>query len=215
MPQPQQNPVDYFSRVQANPGWRNILESFARFVAPTQNTRLLDIGSGPGALVHIFKQQYHTQTLGLDYDFAMLRQAAQANNLPGTVLVNGALPHLPFRANTFDYITATNVLYLVDNPGASLSDIVRLLQPGGTFAMLNPSEKMTVEAATRLADERQLTGFTRENFIHWAEIASSHPRWTVVEIEQLFTAANLHQLQTRYRIGDGLALYACATKQAD
>jgi len=205
-----QNPVEYFSTVQANPGWRAILESFARFVDPAASTRLLDVGCGPGALVDIFRQDYRIAAYGTDAEPGMLHQASAHY---GDFFAAGRLPQLPYADGSFDLITATNVIYLVDNPAAALQEINRLLKPTGIFAMLNPSEKMTVTTATALADERGLTGFARDNFIYWGEVAEANPRWTEEEISDLFRQANLDLVDCRTRIGDGLARYAKGKKR--
>ena len=204
------NPVEYFSKMQANPGWRAILESFARFIAPTAGWQALDVGCGPGALVAVLQQDYQLKAFGVDADPMMAQQAA-ANH--GNRFTAGSLPHLPYAENTFDLITATNVIYLVDDPAAALRDIGRVLKSGGMFVMLNPSEKMNIAAATALADERGLTDFARENFIHWGEVAERKPRWSEKDIAALFLQAGLTLIETRERIGDGLARYARGIKR--
>lgn len=205
-----QDSVEYFSTVQANPGWRAILESFARFVDPTASARLLDVGCGPGALVDIFRQDYQIAAYGTDAEPGMLHQASAHY---GDFFTAGCLPQLPYPAGSFDLITATNVIYLVDNPAAALHEVNRLLKPGGVFAMLNPSEKMTVAAATSLAEGRGLTGFARENFIYWGEVAEANPRWTEAEISDLFRQAIFDLVDCRTRIGEGLARYAKGKKR--
>lgn len=205
------NLTDYYQQMQALGGWRVILESFARFVDPKPDELLLDIGCAGGALVSIFNQIKGVRAYGLDYDVGMLAAMRQAPDPKAFII--GALPCLPFQTGSFGAITATNVIYLLDDPEAALSEIRRLLKIGGQFAMLNPSELMNSQAATALADERNLIGFARQNFIDWGHMAESNPNWSAEEVRALFGAAGFELSQTRTSIGIGLARYAKGIKR--
>jgi ubiquinone/menaquinone biosynthesis C-methylase UbiE len=205
------DPVEYFSQMQANEGWRVILESFARFVSPPLGASVLDVGTGPGALAYLFQETYGAMTWGVDIDPAMMHRAQQFYP-QANIFISGGLPHLPFSENTFDYATATNVLYLMDDFISGFKEIARVLRVGGTLAMLNPSEYMTIESARQLIEEKQLTGFARENFIYWATMASQKPCWTENDVQELFAKAGIQLVETRLRIGQGLARYARGIK---
>lgn len=205
------NLTDYYQQMQALGGWRLILESFARFVAPKPGEILLDIGCAGGALVSIFNQASGVRAYGLDYDAGMLPFMRQAPDPKAFII--GALPRLPFQAESFGAITATNVIYLLDDPQAALSEIRRSLKIGGQFAMLNPSELMNSQATAALADERNLTGFARQNFIDWGHMAENNPNWSAEEVGALFSAAGLELAETRTSIGIGLARYAKGIKR--
>ncbi len=204
--------TDYYISMQTQTGWTTILESFARFVAPSEGARVLDIGTGPGALVKLFREQYHAEAYGVDSDPLMMAHASSYQRL-GQAFMCGSVYQLPLRAAQFDVVTATNVLYLLDEALPALVEVARILRPGGTFVMLNPSPQMSIVAATILADERGLTGFARENFIHWGEIAESKVRWSPEQIAELFQKVGLELTETRERVGAGLALYARGMKR--
>lgn len=202
-------PVDYFAKVQANPGWQGILESFARFVGPAPGQWVLDVGSGPGALLGILREQFQAQAVGADADFAMMLHARQQYLAP---VMQARLPHLPCAAGSFDVVTATNVLYLLAEPLPALHECLRVLKPGGLFAMLNPSPAMNPTSAAALADARHLEGFARQNFLHWGEVAQANFRWSAADISALFAEAGLGPPQVEAKIGPGLALYAKGQK---
>lgn len=204
--------TDYYISMQTQTGWTTILESFARFVAPAEGARVLDIGTGPGALVKLFREQYHAEAYGVDYDPLMMAHASSYQMLRGAFICSSVY-QLPLRAAQFDVVTATNVLYLLDEALPALIEVARILRPGGTFVMLNPSPQMSIVAATMLADERGLTGFARENFIHWGEIAEAKVRWSPKQIAELFQKVGLELTETRERVGAGLALYARGMKR--
>lgn len=198
--------VGYFSQVQQSEGWTAILESFARFVNPPSGARLVDVGCGPGALVEIFRRDYSAQAFGAD----RLPDMFATRTMP--IYCAAGLPDLPFPTASLDLVTATNVIYLLDSPLPALQEIARVLRPGGTFAMLNPSEQMTRAAATALAAERGLTGFQRDNFVYWGEVAEANHRWTENDINTLFQQAGLRPMEMRLRVGAGLARYAKGDK---
>jgi ubiquinone/menaquinone biosynthesis C-methylase UbiE len=204
---------DYYLAMQRNTGWQQILASFARFVEPAPAGTLLDVGTGPGALVAIFQRDFGVHGIGVDASFALAHAAQQHYAESGATFITAALPRLPFADNTFDVLTATNILYLLDNPATALQEMERVLRPGGTFAMLNPSIKMNVATATALATERGLVGFAHQNFLEWGRIAERNHRWTLADVDALFTAAGLTLQTHRERIGAGLALYVKGFKR--
>lgn len=197
--------------IQANPGWQRILASFARFVQPAAGQHVLDIGCGAGALVAILRREFDATVWGLDVVPALLKMAHQ--HVPEAAFITGSVYQLPLPTASLDGITATNVLYLLAEPHAAVQEIARVLKPGGWFAMLNPAPQMSVPAATALADARQLDETARAHLVRWARVAEAHPRWSVADVRALLAPASLGGLQTRHRVGDGLALYARATRQ--
>ena len=201
---------DYYTAMQNNQGWVRILESFARFVAPKQDETVVDVGTGPGALANIFQKEYGANAIGFDYSLLLLQRAQES--YPDLQFTVGALPYFPFRTNSIDIATATNVLYLLPNPQSALNDIARALKPDGALVMLNPSPAMSVESATTLADERQLTGFERENFIDWGAVAEANVRWSEDDIAAMYKQAGLTLTDTQTRIGPGLVIYARGRK---
>lgn len=57
---------------------------------------------------------------------------------------------IPFPADTFDVVAARWVLEHVDSPESFLSDVYRVLRPGGAFVALTPHGRHYVTWATRL-----------------------------------------------------------------
>lgn len=194
----------YFAQMQATDGWQRILGSFARFVDPPKDAQCLDIGCGAGALVNIMGG------IGADADPHAI--ALAQGQYPQQLFICTALPTLALPSAYFDVITATNVIYLLDDPISALREVGRLLKPNGIFVMLNPSENMSRHAAATLADDRGLTGFARDNFIHWGAVAEQKVRWSADDIANLFEQAGLQLVATQTRIGDGLARYAKGQK---
>jgi ubiquinone/menaquinone biosynthesis C-methylase UbiE len=197
---------NYFHELQSQTGWGHMLASFARWCAPQPGWRVLDVGCGPGLLPALFSQA-GCRSFGTDLDPDML--------IPGAVHPDTAVAdaiQLPFQPNSFEMVTASNLLHLLDGPLPAIREFTRVLNPGGTLAVLNPSEHMTAAAATALADERQLTGLARDTLLNYAARAEDAIRWSPAEFEELCTQAGLQFKDTTLKMGPGLVRYAKAEK---
>lgn len=88
----------------------------------------LDIGCGTGRHTATLSQ-FAEQTTGLDIAPGMLARAKQS--YPALSFVLGDAEQLPWRANTFALIFSSMVLQWCRRPLMALSEIKRVLQPGG------------------------------------------------------------------------------------
>ena len=112
-----------------DPRWRRFLVSR---IPP--GARVLDVATGTGAVAHELLARGCTVT-GLDQSAAMLAEARRT--LPADVeLVEASAESLPFDDASFDALTFTYLLRYVDDPGAVLGEIARVVRPGGTVAGL-------------------------------------------------------------------------------
>jgi ubiquinone/menaquinone biosynthesis C-methylase UbiE len=205
--------VNYFTQVQATDGWDRVLASFARFVAPDRTAQVLDVGCGPGSLVRRLACEV-TLAYGCDADRGMIEQAQQLAAEEGLHNVEfrlGVLPDLPYAADRFEAVTATNVIFLQRDPLTALRGMARVCKPDGLVAMLNPSPQMSVAAATAHADQHGLTDLNRVSFINWGNVAEQAQRFSEQQITEMFEAAGLREIVIEAKIG-GLALFAKARK---
>ena len=204
--------VDYFTQVQAAPGWDAILASFARFVAPPSGARILDVGCGPGSLVRRFADEGF-EVVGVDVDPAMIDRARElAADMPNVEFRVGEVTRLPYLPDSFDVVVATNVIFFLDDPLAGVRGMSAVCEPDGIVAMLNPSEKMSVAAAEALADAQGLAEMNRVSLVNWAGVAERNRRMSEAEVTMLFTAAGLTQIETVTKIGPGLARFVRGVK---
>jgi ubiquinone/menaquinone biosynthesis C-methylase UbiE len=211
--------VEYFTSVQASEGWGRVLDSFARFVSPALETRVLDVGCGPGALVRRFAL-LAARAEGCDSHSGMVERAgelAQRAGIPNTVYHIGALPVLPFDDASFDMVTATNVIFLLHDPASGLNEMARVCRPGGLVAMLNPSPQMSAESAAAYMDSlssQGATDFNRKSFINWGSVAERHHRFSMERIQSMFGEAGLGEIVIVEKIG-GLAVMAKGRRVRD
>lgn len=109
-------------------------------LAPSPDQRVLEVGFGPGAgLAALAARLPLGHVCGIDASPAMLRQAARRN---ARVLADGRLElrtgdarYLPWRDGAFDAVFAVNVAYFFDRGGATMSELRRVLAPGGRLVI--------------------------------------------------------------------------------
>jgi len=113
-----------------DPRWRRFLA--ARI--PRDGGRVLDVATGTGLVAELLAKAGHPVT-GLDQSPEMLAVARE--RFDGSVqLVEASAESLPFADGSFDHLTFTYLLRYVDDQGAVLAELARVVRPGGTVAML-------------------------------------------------------------------------------
>jgi SAM-dependent methyltransferase len=97
--------------------------------------RVLDVGCGPGDLLHGMARHDDTwgMLVGSDFSPGMAVEAAQAaSGLPVQFLVSDAQVN-PFLDSTFDVVMARHMLYHVPDIDSAVAEAARVLRPGGYF----------------------------------------------------------------------------------
>lgn len=102
--------------------------------------RVLDLGCGPGAAVRdIGRIATRGWVCGIDQSQVMIDQAARRNRGAITsgkiVLYRAAFERLPLAESSIDRVLAVNVAYFWTDMPAVLSEIGRVLRPGGTLSI--------------------------------------------------------------------------------
>ena len=125
-----------------------------------QPVRLLDLGSGNGAFARLLVEAGH-EVFGIDRDPAQVSTLVQ--RLGTRLHVVGQVEALPFLACHFDVVTASQTLHRFA-PGLALSEIARVLKPGGHLAVAYNTRDDTVPWVKRFialmqqADAGSVTG---------------------------------------------------------
>jgi demethylmenaquinone methyltransferase/2-methoxy-6-polyprenyl-1,4-benzoquinol methylase len=120
-----------------NGRWRRAMVDH---VAPTAPGRVLDVASGTAGVALELARRTSAAITGVDLTDGMLRRgqanvqrAGQADRIR---LVVGRGERLPFGDATFDALTFTYLLRYVDDPQATLTELARVVKPGGAMASL-------------------------------------------------------------------------------
>nr|WP_246351975.1 class I SAM-dependent methyltransferase [Sphingobium subterraneum] len=129
--------------------------------------RVLDAGCGTGATMAQMLRKGRCHVTGVDRSATMIRRArARMKALGKTSLCElavGEIGHLPFVSNSYDAALALNVFYFCGDDGAMVTDLRRVLRPGGRLvAYVTHRRSMagwsfTSKGTHRLFDQRELT----------------------------------------------------------
>ncbi|HLY86408.1 MAG TPA: class I SAM-dependent methyltransferase [Gaiellaceae bacterium] len=120
-----------------DPRWRSFLVSRI----PPAAHRVLDVASGTAAVaIGLARAQPGRTVVGIDQSPEMLaagRERVEGAGLAEQIeLREGRAESLPFLDGEFDALTFTYLLRYVDDLPATLSELARVVRPGGTVAML-------------------------------------------------------------------------------
>jgi SAM-dependent methyltransferase len=138
----------YRERYRAiRPGWTpsgDQLEAIVRSHV-TPSSRVLDLGCGRGGVVELFWRDVKLAA-GLDPDVPSLGEH-RAERMP---VVLGVGEHIPFAAETFDLVVCVWVLEHLKEPAQALSEVWRVLRPGGHFVFVTPNIRNPMMLANRI-----------------------------------------------------------------
>ena len=105
-----------------------------------ENGVILDVASGTAGVALQLGERSQARVVGVDLTEEMLRQGHHRVTAAGrgdqVGLVVGRAEQLPFPDGFFDALTFTYLLRYVRDPQATLTELARVLRPGGTMASL-------------------------------------------------------------------------------
>ena len=123
-------------------------DAAAAWMVTDDRSRVLDLGSGSGGFAAMLHRAGHEV-------FCLDRSVDRVAGLPdrlGTHLhVAGKVESLPFLSCNFDVVTAAATLHRFA-PGLALTEIARVLRPGGRFAVAYNTRDDTVPWVRRLSE---------------------------------------------------------------
>ena len=126
---------------------------------PATARSLLDAGCGTGNLLEAARAERPSLALhGIDRSSAMLDRARR--RVPGATFVEGDLDvALPWPDATFDAVVCINVLYAVTDVERTVSELFRVLRPGGILIASGPGS--TAKLGPLVLEHARVTGWAR------------------------------------------------------
>ncbi|HET7235277.1 MAG TPA: class I SAM-dependent methyltransferase [Actinomycetota bacterium] len=119
-----------------DPRWRRFLVSKVNAIP---GAWVLDVATGTGLVARELARM-NVRVAGLDQSPAMvargLREVRERGLEDRIRFVLGQAQTLPFADEAFDAVTFTYLLRYVDDPAATVAELVRTLRPGGVMASL-------------------------------------------------------------------------------
>ena len=108
---------------------------------------VLDAGCGTGLLIEGMSSTIGAdgRIVGIDFSGDMLELAQiRCDGINNIELQQGSVTQLPFQDNSFDAVSCTQTLLYVDEVETALSELYRVLKPGGRVAIIETDWRGTV-----------------------------------------------------------------------
>jgi demethylmenaquinone methyltransferase / 2-methoxy-6-polyprenyl-1,4-benzoquinol methylase len=119
-----------------DPRWRRFLVSKVNAIP---GSWVLDVATGTGLVARELASK-NVRVVGLDQSPAMVARGVEAVRRRGlherVRFTIGQAQALPFADDSLDAVTFTYLLRYVDEPAATVAELVRVLRPGGVMASL-------------------------------------------------------------------------------
>jgi SAM-dependent methyltransferase len=208
--------ADIYGWFSAHAAWRASCAQMAARLDGLDGGLIGDLGCGPG--VSTFELARHipnARLLGVDIAPRMLnearrrRRAADLRAARITWLLADAA-RLPLSENSLDACTGHSFLYLVANRRDVLTEIRRVLKPGGRLVLMEPNERTaTLSQVLNVSrDPRHLFSVSL-----WRPFSRLHGRFTPTSLGATLERAGFVNCQVDETLG-GLGLLAAATTPA-
>jgi len=148
-------------------------DRFERLVKRYKNGDLLDVGCLNSPICAEMKAKHPDSSFyALDHAQDIIEYFQKI--CPNVYYVCSDCYNMPFTNESFTYIVASEILEHLDHPEKLISEVYRLLKPGGTLAFTVPLDE-------RL---RQQGGELHVNWFSWDEAKGMFPQFTKVELEE-------------------------------
>jgi demethylmenaquinone methyltransferase/2-methoxy-6-polyprenyl-1,4-benzoquinol methylase len=205
-----------------DPRWRAFLVSRV----PTDAAHVLDVASGTAAVaIELARAAPGRSIVGVDQSADMLaagRARVERAGLGGRIELREARAEaLPFDDAEFDALTFTYLLRYVDDPGATLRELVRVVRPGGVVAMLEfgvprgvwrPPWELYVRAVLPLAGALVSPAWRAVGDFLGASIREFYEQWPLERLLELWVAAGVRDVRCRrLSLGGGVVVWGTRT----
>ncbi len=196
-----------------DPRWRRTL---VRGLALPRSSRVLDVACGTGLITRLLARQGF-QVVSLDLTPAMLAIAGRR----GASCVNARAEALPFADASFDGLSFGYLLRYLDDPAATMQELVRVVRPGGPVGMVEfglprgiwkPLWRMYTRLFLPTAGLLAGPGWPRVGVFLGPSIENLYQRLPESELIRLWDHAGLSQVRLkRMSLGGGVVMHGVKT----
>ena len=193
-----------------DPLWRRFLVSRL-----PRGGRVLDVATGTGLVAaELIRRGF--EVTGVDQSAEMLDIARRRFGVE-VGLAEASADSLPFASETFDHLTFTYLLRYVDEPGATLAELARVVKAGGTVASLEfgvpgglarPLWELYVRGVLPLAGRVLRQGWREVGDFLGGSIRSYWAEYPIQRQLELWRAAGFRGLEVRrLSLGGGVVIW--------
>jgi demethylmenaquinone methyltransferase/2-methoxy-6-polyprenyl-1,4-benzoquinol methylase len=194
-----------------DPLWRRFLVSRL----PRDGGNVLDVATGTGLVAAELVRRGFRVT-GVDQSAGMLARARERFG-DEVDLVEASAESLPFPNATFDHLTVTYLLRYVDDPGATLAELARVVRPGGIIASLEfgvpgalarPAWELYVRVGLPVAGRALRNGWREVGDFLGPSIREHWKRYPLERQLEQWAAAGVRDVQVRrLSLGGGVVVW--------
>ncbi|AEB46613.1 methyltransferase domain-containing protein [Micromonospora maris] len=127
--------VGVLDRLAEEPFYRAYQQRVRELLDPTPGRRYLEVGAGTGASAAHLRDAHGVSVATVDRSLTMAA-AMRARGLTGCAAADAH--HLPFRTHAFDGAWADRTVQHLADPHAAVTDLVRVVRPGGRIVLADP-----------------------------------------------------------------------------
>ncbi|MEE6210713.1 class I SAM-dependent methyltransferase [Salarchaeum sp. III] len=190
--------------------WHTAKHVLARMPVEAGDT-VLDLGTGSGYALRALRQRDVGRAYGLDGAPEMARNARDYTDDDRVGYVVGDFGSLPFETDSVDHVFSMEAFYYSADPLETLSEVRRVLRPGGTFyCAVNYYEENTYSHAWQDSISVEMTRWSRDEYrqafreagLFVAEQDNVADRETEIPDESAFPSAEFdtrEEMVERYR----------------
>jgi demethylmenaquinone methyltransferase/2-methoxy-6-polyprenyl-1,4-benzoquinol methylase len=194
-----------------DPRWRRAMVA----QIPSDGGTVLDVATGTGLVASRLLADGHP-VVGLDQSPDMLAVARRRFG-DRVELVEASATSLPFPDASFDHLTFTYLLRYVDDPASTLTELARVVRPGGTIASLEfglprglwrPLWDLYVSVGLPLAGRAVSAGWYEVGRFLGPSIRSFYERWPLERQLVIWDEAGIERVRARrMSLGGGVVVW--------